>query len=128
MEQDKLDVDQARQRVLSALSERWPNTSFRVRDDATLVRVFGWVFTLEVDKADKKTTLTDDAALPRLAVLNKRSAQVFSTSYSYSPEQFAVVFGALLAGNRNWCLTMDVDLGRKGTIAEAARAAGLEEL
>jgi len=129
MEQDKFSVDEARRRVLSVLSERWPNASFRVRDEATLAREFGWVFTLEVDKADKKTSLTGDAALPRLAVLNKKSVQVFSTSQAYSPEQFAKVFEVLLVENRNWCLTMEVGLGRKGvSIAEAARAAGLEEL
>jgi hypothetical protein len=133
MEQEDLNVDQARQRVLSALAERWRNASFRVRDDATLVREYGWVFTLEVDIADKKNALTNEAAIPCLALVNKTSAQAVSTSRAYSPEQFAKVFEGLLARNRtragNWCLTMDGRLGRKRiSIADAARTAGLEEL
>lgn len=41
----RLNVDQARDRVLTALRIRWPDVLFQVNESATIAREFGWVFT-----------------------------------------------------------------------------------
>ena len=132
-EQPVLSLKQARRRVLAALAGRWPAVSFEIQSYATLAREFGWVFTLEVGAADP-TTLVKGPPLPRLALVSRASGQAVTTSRSYSPEQFGAVFERLLARSRgearNWCLTMNQGYfeGERLSIAQEARAAGLEQL
>ena len=74
IEQSGLSVDQARNRVLAALAERYPDLSFRVQDHAMLAREFGWVFTLEIVGV-RNTTAVTKGPIPRLALVNRTSAQ-----------------------------------------------------
>jgi hypothetical protein len=123
-DEPRLTLDQARDRVLAAAAARWPAVSFRLWERATLVRKFGWVFTLVLFDG------TADSAFPRLALVDKTSGQVIATHRSYTPEQFAAVFERLQARSHgNWCLTMHAHLeGVRFDITAEARAAGLEQL
>ncbi|MFN7983374.1 MAG: hypothetical protein U0Q11_16120 [Vicinamibacterales bacterium] len=136
-EQNVLTLSQGQDRIVAALAERHPGVTFRVREEATLAREFGWVFTLDVAAVDAVGSPIDTAAPPLLALIHKVSAQAVSTSRPYTPEQLAKVFEKLLARRResadHWCLTMHAHLGGQMVrsterIAAAARNAGLEEL
>ncbi len=128
-----LTVDEARNRCLSALIHRWPAVSFRIREDATLIREFGWVFTIEIANVADAAALTAATPIPRLALVNRTTAQTVGTARAYTPERLAGIFEDLLAASlrngRNWCLTFRVaGTSRPKSIAETARDAGVEEL
>ncbi|MFN7984154.1 MAG: hypothetical protein U0Q11_20090 [Vicinamibacterales bacterium] len=136
-EQNVLTLSEGQDRIVAALAERRPGVTFRIREEATLAREFGWVFTLDVAAVDTVSAPGNTSAPPLLALVHKLSAQAVCTSRPYTPEQFAKVFEKLLARRReraaHWCLTMDAQAGHdvarsSERIAAAARNAGLEEL
>jgi hypothetical protein len=130
IEEPRLNVVQARDRVLTALRVRWPDVSFQINGSATIAREFGWVFTLEAVAAGGTTALAD-GAMPLFAVVDRQTGQAVCTARPYRPARLAVVFERLLAMSRrhaaHWCLTMGVSTPRP-LIREAVDAAGLVEL
>jgi hypothetical protein len=132
IEESHLNVDKARDRVLTALRIRWPDVSFRVNGSATIARDFGWVFTLEAVSAKETTALTD-GAIPWLAVVDCQTGQAFGTARPYKPKRLAVVFERFLTMSRrntaHWCLTMEAPgIRYQFSISEAVEEAGLVQL
>jgi hypothetical protein len=124
---ERLSFEEARTRLLTALSQRWPDVSFQLDDQGTLDREYGWVFRLHVTgQGDVEN------ALPRLALVNALSSQAVWTDRSYSLEEFAEVFEGLLKRSRSeatrWCLTNAIPTFKPTDLAEEARVAGLREL
>jgi hypothetical protein len=116
---------------LTKLAGRWPEVSFTISDPETLVREFGWVFT--IDAHDNGHTV-ERASVPRLVLIDRVSTQTVTTLSIYTPDQFAAVFQELqamsLASARHWCGTTALRhmVSQRRRIAEKARSAGLWEL
>ena len=127
MESDSLSLDEARRRLLEALTRYWPKASFQVNDRETLVRDYGWVFRLDVTGNNDT-----EATMPRLALVNKRASQAVWTDRAYALEEFADLFDELLKKSRmnaaNWCLSQMPPTHKLPDLAEEARTSGLREL
>jgi hypothetical protein len=122
-----LSIDQAYDRVLAALHQRWPGASFQIRRESILEREYGWVLPVE-------HSLLDDETIPCLIAVNKTSGQAVCTARTYPPEEFSNVFEQFLlrtrAAGMNWCLTMSghARTGADIVFADQTKAAGLFEL
>ena len=121
-----LSIDQACDRVLSGLHQRWPEASFQISRESILEREYGWVLPVEHSSLDDQT-------IPCLIAVNKTSGQAVCTARPYPPEEFSKVFEEFLLRSRaagtNWCSTMS-GYGSKAnvTLADQTKAAGLFEL
>jgi hypothetical protein len=130
-ERSDLTLVRAREHVLTKLAGRWPEVSFTISDPETLVRGFGWVFT--IDAHDNGHTV-DRASVPRLVLIDRVSAQTVTTLRTCTADHFAALFEELqawsLATARNWCGTMGLRnvVSQRKRIAEKGRSAGLWEL